>query len=855
MLTLLRAALAAAVLGGAFFALPVPGGSLTARARPFTVEDLLNLESLGAAAADPSGRRVVFEQRDPYASAARFDLDRYIPDALSRLMVVDLDQPGPARRLLPDTPAGQLMGAFSPDGGTLAVFRFADGRRSLGVVEMASGRVRWFPLTPELPVFGRALQWRSENRLLVLDRSDGVPSWPLRLGHASAERLPALWAAAAEGRGARTVLGSGAFRDLRPRPATRRLVEFDVMTGAVRTLAEGEFTDFELSPDGRRVAVLESGEDLQPTADRPVQGDWGVATQVKKVSLLDLATCDRRAVRPDGDVLPHLLSWSPDSSALLVFSRGRGAPWREGRLQRIDAATGDSAPIGATVAPLIEGRPEVVRAGWMGSDPVVFARPAATPDGRLDWYRLPRRGPPVALTTGLPSTPRDLAALGPKGLVALSDGNVWRIDRRGRAERLPLGGPLTDARGPQTDVEGRAWFAPPAHAYAIGPEGVLQLSAAGARPALARIPTNGRLLAVSVPRGAALVRELNARGVTMLSLLRDHQPPLEVARLNAGLADTDPLIPHPVSHPGPEGQPLISWLFLPADRSGGGRPPPLVVRAYAGSGWRRPPLEPATVTTLTTDLRTLVGHGYAVLVPSLPRTGAPTDPMADLGPRILAIVDTAAHDPALAGAFDPDRLALWGHSYGGYTVMAAIGQTDRFAAAVSISGISDLTAKWGAIPPAHRVLPEEGVWTPWSAGSVEDGQGGMGGPPWRDPQRYIRNSPLFAAGRITTPLLLMHGDQDGLPIAQSEAMFSALWRQDHDAVLVTYWGEGHYIGSPGNLRDLYARAFAFLDRHLTAPAAPGASPAPAPASSGPRPRRRPRRTARWRQAARRVPRA
>jgi dipeptidyl aminopeptidase/acylaminoacyl peptidase len=39
-------------------------------------------------------------------------------------------------------------------------------------------------------------------------------------------------------------------------------------------------------------------------------------------------------------------------------------------------------------------------------------------------------------------------------------------------------------------------------------------------------------------------------------------------------------------------------------------------------------------------------------------------------------------------------------------------------------------------------------------------------------------------------------------------------RQDKDAVMLTYWGEGHTLGSPGNLRDLYRRAFAWLDAHL-----------------------------------------
>lgn len=45
-------------------------------------------------------------------------------------------------------------------------------------------------------------------------------------------------------------------------------------------------------------------------------------------------------------------------------------------------------------------------------------------------------------------------------------------------------------------------------------------------------------------------------------------------------------------------------------------------------------------------------------------------------------------------------------------------------------------------------------------------------------------------------------------------MFCAPYRQNKDALLVTYWGEGHYISSPGNVRDLYARVGSFFDAHL-----------------------------------------
>jgi len=160
------------------------------------------------------------------------------------------------------------------------------------------------------------------------------------------------------------------------------------------------------------------------------------------------------------------------------------------------------------------------------------------------------------------------------------------------------------------------------------------------------------------------------------------------------------------------------------------------------------------------------------------------------------------------------RLAILGHSYGGYTTMAAITQTSRFRAAVALSGISNMMTNWEYQPAVQRPVPEEGLRFNWSTGYTESSQGGMGVPPWTDPARYVRNSPVFFADRVTTPLLLMHGDQDVVQLAGSEAMFSALFRQSKDAELVTYWGEGHGIMSPGNVRDMYGRIFDFLDARL-----------------------------------------
>ncbi|WP_421933604.1 alpha/beta hydrolase family protein [Phenylobacterium sp.] len=100
----------------------------------------------------------------------------------------------------------------------------------------------------------------------------------------------------------------------------------------------------------------------------------------------------------------------------------------------------------------------------------------------------------------------------------------------------------------------------------------------------------------------------------------------------------------------------------------------------------------------------------------------------------------------------------------------------------------------------------------------------MGAPPWADPQRYLRNSNLFAADRITAPVLLIHGETDEENIAQSQELFSALYRQGKDAQMVTYRGEGHVSASPANIADFYGRIFDWLALTMPSPSQVGAPP-------------------------------
>ena len=199
-------------------------------------------------------------------------------------------------------------------------------------------------------------------------------------------------------------------------------------------------------------------------------------------------------------------------------------------------------------------------------------------------------------------------------------------------------------------------------------------------------------------------------------------------------------------------------------------------------------------------MRLLAAQGFAVLLPDLRQDYAvvPRTPLTGLARETDMAVDAAIRD----GYVDPDRLALFGVSYGAYTVTGIIGQTDRYKATVATSGIYNLISAYGNLSLRERYIAHLDGPNLFQVKHAETMQLGMGGPPWRDPERYIENSPLMHVERITTPVMLIHGDLDLLPLSQAEELYIALHRLNRDAVLVRYWGEGHSINSPANLRDM-----------------------------------------------------
>lgn len=773
-----------------------------AATRPYRIDDLLDLRTLGPTVIDPSQRWLVIATTAPWSQAPRYDLDWATFEALGELALVDLNAPGPSRPLLsPEPGVGYVAGPFSPSGEKMVVFRLRGHTREIGVVALATGKAQWLGLEVEPAPWGRSAQWRGDDELLAIVRPPGAASRGLGYGWQVQDRLLTLWASAARGAAAVTALGAGRYAPMNPRLKGERLVALTVSSGAVRDLVDGEIIDLEIAPGGRVAAVVVEGETIAVTAADAVTPStpW----RRRRLKLVDLASSGIRDPLPHADLLPTSLVWSPDGRRLLAFARPDGRDWASGSLHEIDAQGVARDLAAAAVTPSLTTARDgqvTVRAGFAADQVVVFGgRAGGAATDAPAWRRL--EGDLV----GAPDAAR-LEVNDPSGGIFVSGEGVVRLGPTGAPQRL-AGSGFRLQRPSEPAIGVRPQLTPTAG----GPLCCALLSASALRLGhrTLTLKAGEALLAYAPAHGMAVIEEHEPSGVSTVTLRTSHgDRPL--LTLNPQLAQIDRPTVQAINHIGPRGEVLTSWLYRPAHAPLDERLPVIIV-PYPGSTYAAPPaMAQPQYPQFSASIQAMVGEGYAVIAPSLPLP-AEAEPGAALAKSMLEIVDKAAE----TGGLDASRVVVWGQSFGGYAALLAATQSERFSAVIASAPVSDLASFWGAVPPQVSLIAEPGLPIAALAGWAESGQGRMLGPPWRDPERWRRNSPLWAAQRIKAPVMLIQGDIDADP-SQSAMMFQALARQNKDAVWLTYHGEGHVVIGPGNLRDLYSRAFAFLADSLAA---------------------------------------
>ena len=253
-----------------------------------------------------------------------------------------------------------------------------------------------------------------------------------------------------------------------------------------------------------------------------------------------------------------------------------------------------------------------------------------------------------------------------------------------------------------------------------------------------------------------------------------------------------------LSVPGSDGKPVHAWLCLPPPHT---HPAPLMLWIHGG------PFSSFNSWSWRWNPWTAVARGYAVLMPDPAlSTGYGLDWIQRAWPHraglvwqdLEAVLDVALQRPEI----DARRTACLGASFGGYMTNWVAGHTDRFDAIVTHAGL------W-ALDQQHTTT--DGA--QWKTGVF--------GTPEEHPDWYADNSPHNFIDKITTPMLIVHGNRDyRVPISEALRLWWDLARHhegDPDSMphrFLQLTGENHWVLSPGNAEIWYDTVLGFCDQHV-----------------------------------------
>ena len=445
-----------------------------------------------------------------------------------------------------------------------------------------------------------------------------------------------------------------------------------------------------------------------------------------------------------------------------------------------------------------------------------FARDNIKDTARRDWWIIFSPTSYHNLTRDLVQSPRTVfKARNSNVMFGAGSGRIWAIDVTSRtAKEVAAGTGATSIVWPrQADAHQPTDDLIVSRAKESGSDlfGINISAGAPVSTSLGSLPPGASVTGYSQPR-QLIAYETEITEVRAIST--NNREPVTLISLNRQLDAIARPQYRTIAYQTSDGQRLSAALLLPYGYTSGRRYP-TIVYVYGGSlapagNWANPY---KFISRSLLDPLLLAGRGYAMLIPSIPleSMGKASDPMLDLDKGVQPAIEKVVE----MGISDPDRIGVMGHSYGGYTVYGLVTQTQRFKAAVAYAGVTDLLSLYGRLDPRYRfsdfVNPMSGPFL------LEAQQLRMGVPPWRDLQRYLRNSPYLHADKVTTPLLMIHGDLDSHPLSDAEQFFVALNRLGKRAKLVRYLGEGHVVESPGNLIDMWEHIFNWFDQFLQNP--------------------------------------
>jgi dipeptidyl aminopeptidase/acylaminoacyl peptidase len=751
---------------------------------PLSVTDALSVADLQDATFSADGKHVAYtvcRPPDSDAPTSSYRLASGVPMRLQGCRVEFVSTTGGTTVAVPTGNSVGFMPAWSPDGRTLAFYSDLDGELRVWVFDVATGqrrRVSDVVVRPEHKRSG-GLQWLPDgNRLLAKALPEGITRQALeaRVDAASgfdtrSDKKPIVFtfdgvpsSASPPSALPPSATSPSAAPMHSPRPGapdltvvdasnraiayTGDLVELNVSSGAVRRLSNGgQIHRYLLSPDGRHVGYHDFLGTIPGHA-------WSWIFESSVIRIEDGKVIKR--VRHTGDEYFRVFSsWSPGGQ-LFTFANCRFLD-----------LTGHEIDL--------DGRGEIRNCGTY-------------------WQRDQNRELIVALQ-------RDPAARA---------NSIWTIDPSAGTSRRVGAVPGLRAQLLNDRNATRAWALPDSRIVVIAmDEDTKALTFSAVRLTDGHVQTQRTADQYAGDSPEEGVRDISRDGRWLVYTNQSGSEPEELWLADAMTGEHRPLTyvnGHLAKYVFGRTR-LISWrnafdgrtmrgaVILPTNYTPGKRYP-LLAWVYSQDLLSQQRNVFGGTGNLRVNLQLFATRDYVVFLPDC--VVRPGQPLRSIGDSILPGIDKMVE----MGFADPQRMAVAGHSYGGYTVLSLLVTTGRFKAAMASGGLYDWTRAYGALTPTGT--------TP----NFDLAEPSLGGTPWDARERYIENSPFFFLDRVTTPLLLQHGTLDPVDVRQAEAVFAGLRRLGKRVTLVEYPDDYHSLDRRRHQIEYLQHFLDWCTRHL-----------------------------------------
>jgi dipeptidyl aminopeptidase/acylaminoacyl peptidase len=474
------------------------------------------------------------------------------------------------------------------------------------------------------------------------------------------------------------------------------------------------------------------------------------------IFIVSLASGEVRQLT-DGPFYEHSIDWSPNGEEILFISNREPNPDRFFNYD-IFAVSVE----GGTTRRLTQTESAEYRPRW-------------SPDGRAIAYQGTRRGLTSSETT-------------------MEDTHVWVLQADGSARR-EVGSGIDNRQGaPRWSADGRSLY------FTVQERGSVGLH---------RVDADGRnhVVVVGEPgavgdwsvagSGTVAYAFHSARDLPQL-YLRDDRQVHQLTDVNWRLLDRRQVAEvESLRFVSFDGQEVEAFFTYPIGRHEGSKHPMITMIKGGPHGQRGPQFDHKT--------QVYAAQGWAVLKVNYRGSTGYGQAFAD---AIFGDQNGGEAKDVMYGVqaalrrydwIDGDRLGIEGGSYGGQLTNWIITQTDRFAAAIPIAGISNLIS-FNYMAYYHDYLAVE-----------------FGAYPHQDNLMELlwERSPLKHVARVRTPTMLVHGENDNdVPIAEAEQFYVALHDVGVPAVMVRYPREGHGVRETAHVVDLIDRSVAWYGKHF-----------------------------------------